>query len=563
MDATDTDKGPKLNNLKKMYENLTYFDQYGFSLILFIIITILLTIFFGSCVALANIQPIKQDWANQRCKPYIIPIAGFINKPDNMSFNDFTSQNFNYCTQNILKGITGFAVEPLTFVTKNITKLVNYIKEAINDIRALTNRTRNFFITVVEEIMSRLLNVIIPLQQIIIKFKDFAGKVQGTMTAGLLTTIGAYITFKSLLGVIVKFIVTILITMVAMIAVFWLFPFTWGTAIAGTAVFVAVSIPFALLLTFMTKVLGISTGISIPKLKKIPKLKCFDKNTRIKMNNGTYKTINELQVGEKNVCNYLITAKILVETNGSVMYNLNDVIVSDSHLVKYNNKWMRVDEHPHAVKIEEYDEPYLYCINTENKLIEINGNVFTDWDEIYDDELEKIKNVKIKNVMFNSNKTLNYSMDDLNVNNLDIHRYLDGGFDKNTKIILKNGVIKNIKNISIGDVLENGERVYGCVEIDGANLLEQATYNLAKNRYVIGGSNLNICDKSLGFTSTLELDKKYKKFKLHCESSDKLYHLLTDTQSFFINGVKFYDYNSCIDLFLEKYRGKLLSMKYV
>jgi hypothetical protein len=563
MDATDTDKGPGLNNIKKMYENLTYFDQYGFSLILFIIITILLMIFFGSCIALANIQPIKQDWANQRCKPYIIPIAGFINKPDNMSFNDFTSQNFNYCSQNILKGITGYAVEPLTFVTKNITKLVNYIKEAINDIRALTNRTRNFFITVVEEIMGRLLNVIIPLQQIIIKFKDFAGKVQGTMTAGLLTTFGAYITLKSLLGVIVKFIVTILITMVAMIAVFWLFPFTWGTAIAGTAVFVAVSIPFALLLTFMSNVLGISTGISIPKLKKIPKLKCFDKNTRITMNNGTYKTIHELQVGENLRGNQLITAKIVVETNGSVMYNLNGVIVSDSHLVKYNNTWVRVDEHPIAVKIEQYSEPYLYCINTENKVIEINGNVFTDWDEIYDDELEKIKNIKIKNVMFNCNKTLNYSMDDLNVNNLDIHRYLDGGFEKNTEVTLKNGFIKNIKNVSIGDVLENGERVYGCVEIDGANLLEQATYNLAKNRSVIGGSNLNICDKSLGFTSTLELDKKYKRFKVDCETSDKLYHLLTDNETFFISGIKFYDYNSCIDLFLEKYRGKLLSMKYV
>jgi len=557
------DKATGLTNIKKMYENLTYFDQYGFSFILFIIITILLMVFFGSCIALANIQPIKQDWANQRCKPYIIPIAGFINKPDNMSFNDFTSQNFNYCAQNILKGITGFAVEPLTFVTKNITKLVNYIKEAINDIRALTNRTRNFFITVVQEIMGRLLNVIIPLQQIIIKFKDFAAKVQGTMTAGLLTTFGAYVTLKSFLGVIVKFIVTILITMVAMIAVFWIFPFTWGTAIAGTAVFVAVSIPFAILLTFMTNVLGISTGISIPKLKKIPKLKCFDKNTRITMNNGVCKTISEIEVGEKINGNNLITAKIVVETKGSVMYNLNGVMVSDSHVVKYNNKWVRVDEHPLAVKIEQYSEPYLYCINVENKVIEINGNVFTDWDEIYDDELEKIKNVKIKNVIFNSNKTLNYSMDHLNVNNSDIHRYLDGGFEKNTQITLKNGVIKNIKNISIGDVLENGERVYGHVEIDGANLLEQATYNLAKNRFVTGGSNLNICDKSLGFTSTLELDKKYKKIKKDNETQDKLYHLLTDLQSFHINGVKFYDYNSCIDLFLEKYRGKLLSMKYV
>jgi hypothetical protein len=270
-----------------------------------------------------------------------------------------------------------------------------------------------------------------------------------------------------------------------------------------------------------------------------------------------------LQVGEKVDGNQLITAKIVVETNGSVMYNLNGVIVSDSHLVKYNNTWVRVDEHPIAVKIEQYSEPYLYCINTENKVIEINGNVFTDWDEIYDDELEKIKNIKIKNVMFNCNKTLNYSMDDLNVNNLDIHRYLDGGFEKNTEVTLKNGFIKNIKNVSIGDVLENGERVYGCVEIDGANLLEQATYNLAKNRTVIGGSNLNICDKSLGFTSTLELDKKYKRFKVDCETSDKLYHLLTDNETFFISGIKFYDYNSCIDLFLEKYRGKLLSMKYV
>ena len=557
-----TDKGPGLSNIKKMYENLTYFDQYGFSLILFIIITILLMIFFGSCIALGNIKSIQDDWANQRCKPYIIPIAGFINKPENMNFNDFTSQNFNYCTQNILKGVTGIAVEQISFLTNNVTKVVNYVKQAINDIRALTTRTRNFFITVVEEIMGRLLNVIIPLQQIIIKFKDFSAKVQGTMTAGLLTTIGAYFTLKSLLGVIVKFIVTILIVMVAIIFIFWLFPFTWGTAIAGTATFVALSIPLALILTFMSRVMGINTGLSIPGLRK-PSLKCFDKNTKITMNNETCKTISELQVGEKVDGNHLITAKIVVETKGSVMYNLNDVIVSDSHFVKYDNKWVRVDEHPLAVKIEQYNEPFLYCINTENKIIEINGNIFTDWDEIYDEELEKIKNVKIKNVMFNFNKTLNYSMDDLIVNNLDIHKYLDGGFEKNTEVRMKNGVTKNINNVSIGDVLENGERVYGCVEIDGANVVEEASYNLAKKRCVIGGPNLNICDKSLGFTSTLDLDKKYKRLKIACESSDKLYHLLTDNKTFLIDGIKFYDYNSCIDLFLEKYRGKLLSMKYV
>jgi hypothetical protein len=382
-----------LNSIKKIYENLTYFDQYGFTFVLFIIITILLIIFVGSCIALQNIQPIKQDWINQRCKPYIIPIAGFINKPDNMSFNEFTSQNFAYCTQNILKGISGFAVEPLTYITNNITNLMNYMKEATNDIRAVTDKTRSFFATIVEEIMGRILNVIIPLQQIIIKFKDFILKVQGTMTAGLFTVFGAYLTLKSLLGAIVKFVVSILIAMAAMIFIFWLFPFTWGTAIAGTATFVALAIPLALILTFMTRVLGIDTGLSIPGLQK-PSLKCFDKNTKIKMNDDTLKSISEIGVGEKMYGNNLITSKIVVESHGSIMYNLFGIIVSDSHKVKYNENWISICEHPYAIKIEDYSEPFLYCINTENKCIEIDGILFSDCAEIHDDDLEKLKNGK-------------------------------------------------------------------------------------------------------------------------------------------------------------------------
>ena len=101
MDNTDiTNKG--LENIKKQYDKLSYFDNYGGSVILFILITILLVFLIMTCVSFTNIKIIKEDWVNQRCKPYIIPIAGFINKPDNMNFNEFTKQNFVYCTQNIL-----------------------------------------------------------------------------------------------------------------------------------------------------------------------------------------------------------------------------------------------------------------------------------------------------------------------------------------------------------------------------------------------------------------------------------------------------------------------------
>jgi hypothetical protein len=400
--------------------------------------------------------------------------------------------------------------------------------------------------------------IIKSLQQIIISFKDFIAKVQGTMTAALFTVFGSYISLQSLLGVIVNFIVTILIALAAMIAIFWIFPFTWGTAITSTAIFVAISVPLAILLTFMTDVLGINTNLTIPSVK------CFDKNTLFKMNNGTIKSIMEVYVGEKLFDNSLITAKIVVETSNSVMYNLNGIIVSDSHIVSYNGKWVRVDEHPLSKKILHYSEPYLYCINTDKKTIILNDTIFSDWDEIYDEELEKIKAMKIKNIKEKYNENI-YCNNDIEIPNIDFHKYLDGGFNENTQIKLKNGMIKKIKHISIGDILEKGEKVYGMVEIDGINLIEQSIYNLGKNKYIEGGVNLNICDRNIQITSTLDLDikSKCKKNKKLNEIDHKLYHLLTDKKVFSINGIQFYDYNSCIDLFLEKYRGKLLSMKYV
>ena len=55
---------------------------------------------------------------------------------------------------------------------------------------------------------------------------------------------------------------------------------------------------------------------------------------------------------------------------------------------------------------------------------------------------------------------------------------MDSGFKGETKIQLKNKAYKEIKEIEVGDILSNGERVYGIVKINGNNLHEQFKYNL-------------------------------------------------------------------------------------
>ena len=138
------------------------------------------------------------------------------------------------------------------------------------------------------------------------------------------------------------------------------------------------------------------------------------------------------------------------------MFDLNNIIVSESHIVKYNNKWIPVRDHPEAKEIVDYKEPFLYCINTSSKEINIGNIIFTDWDEIYDKSLDKILN----HVTFDE-----YGIETKIILRENIDKYLWKGYDENTKINLIRGMIP-IKNVFIGDMLFPYGRVYGIVELN-------------------------------------------------------------------------------------------------
>jgi hypothetical protein len=139
------DGEPGLQNIKKIYEKLTYFDQYGASVILFVVITIVLLIFISYCYVKIHAQPIIDDWPNQRCKVNILPFAGFITHPDGISAVDYTYQNFAECTQSILSNITGYMVEPISFIIKNSNGILDDAKNSLNAIRGMFNKVRIFF----------------------------------------------------------------------------------------------------------------------------------------------------------------------------------------------------------------------------------------------------------------------------------------------------------------------------------------------------------------------------------------------------------------------------------
>ena len=62
-----------------IYKKTTYLDKYGGSAVITAIILFTFFIVFSYYFIESNIQPIRQNWVNERCKPSIMPFAGYIN----------------------------------------------------------------------------------------------------------------------------------------------------------------------------------------------------------------------------------------------------------------------------------------------------------------------------------------------------------------------------------------------------------------------------------------------------------------------------------------------------
>jgi hypothetical protein len=499
-----------------------------------------------------NIKTILADWNNQKCNPAVIPFAGIINNSKDTTPFEFTGQNFTGCVQSILTNITSNAFQPFYYIIKTITTAFNELADAINNIRAELNNIRNSIKDFSTETMGRTLNITMPLVQMMISIKDMGSKMIGVLSASLFTLVGSYLTLKSFFLFIIDLIVTILIIMAGILAALIVANvFAFGALspviAVNTGIMIAVLIPTIMIKIFMDDIMKLSTR-DVPDVPS-----CFAGDTMVKTfcnaddvvkNIFINKKIPTIEVGDILIDGAVVTGIMKLSSKGQTIYNLEDIIVSGEHKVVHPTLgWLHVKNHPKSRLVNNFNEPYLYCLLTSNKIINIysksasTGTMqFCDWDDINDDVLEKIN----KNCV-----PIGYIPD--NFKNEDIHSYLDNGLHKSTIIKLKNGRDIPINNIKINDILLDGEKVLATIKIDAINLKEGINeFHFSSGIDICCSRNINI-NNYLGGINTFNL---YGKPIFNGEPY--LYQLLTTTGSFNANGLIIGDYNNGLDRFLNR-----------
>lgn len=121
-----------IDNVNKIYQQSTYLEKYGGSVVFSVFAILGVAIYFVYLHIKNNSAIIKNDWSTYRCHPLYIPFAGLIMNPTNMSKLDYTTENFSDCFQVLLKDIMEVVLAPLEAASVLISASISILSGIMN-----------------------------------------------------------------------------------------------------------------------------------------------------------------------------------------------------------------------------------------------------------------------------------------------------------------------------------------------------------------------------------------------------------------------------------------------
>ena len=525
--------------INKLYDKSGYLDRYGLDLFVAFVLIIVFVLAISYYHILNNLQPIKTDWINQRCKPFVIPFAGIINKGEEDTAFEFTQKNFAGCTQTILSSITDNAFKPYYYLLNTVTALLSAVTKAMYATRELFHKIRERVGAISENIMGRVLNITIPLIHFFVIMKSMIGKIQGTITTAIYTLLGSFFGLQSLMLYFMSLVLKLLYGLVGAITALWVasifLPIFIPKAIALTTLMVLILIPTVIIQVLMSDVLELSTE-SPPGVPA-----CFEGSTLLELQDGSKVEIKSVKIGSVLSDGSKVNGVMKLSSHEQSVYEIDGIVVTGNHSIFHEIRgWISVETHPNSSRInpDSFRDPFVYCINTSTKTIKIGRHTFADWDDLDDNDFTHLKKQSPLSPSFNTD---------------DIHKVLGAGFHEDCLVKLKNGTVISIADVKVNDVLCHGERVCGVVKLCGRDIssgVREITLYEGNGRSTTKvlqcTGNIMVVDPELGVSNTFDMvanDEKgcFPKY---------VHHLLTDWGSFLVNDVRVEDYNSSIERYL-------------
>ncbi len=283
----------------------------------FLYVNIAFVIYIAGVFYYSQIAQIKANWPLYRCNPMYMFLA------------DDIEENFTYCIQNMQINFMGYLLEPLTFITGSLGGMLGGFMGDIQNIRAMFNKIRVFFSSIIQSVFGVFLNLIIEFQRITIGIKDLIGKTIGIMVSLMYMLDGSIKTMNS----------------------------TWNGPPGQ-----------------LVRALG----------------KCFHPDTKLKLKDRSIKLMKNINLGDVLEDGSVVESVMKIDNKKKLIpfysipngVNGEDILVTGSHLVFDNiiNTFIKVENYRKAKPCKiKYD--WFSCLITDTNKIKIEDELFWDWED--------------------------------------------------------------------------------------------------------------------------------------------------------------------------------------
>jgi hypothetical protein len=342
-----------------------------------VLLTLFLAIIFGLIFSKGEVEKVKANWAERRCEPGVM-FAGFLYKSneDPRSSSEFAVDNFSFCMKSLVDSVMQKVMAPIFFSFKSLVATTEAAAKPLNNMRLGTGNIFRGFTSILDSFHGRFQQTGMQFMRISARIQMAFNRMLGIILSTFYAGLSSFIASTNFIAFIIRVVIIIMLIMLAIfiILIFILFPFM-------PIIMSAISV-IAIIVT-------IFTGIMVDNLSDIEDGFCFAGDTQVQMADGSMKSINVIEVGDK-LKGCCVEGMLEFDGHDVQLFEYKGVHVSGEHLVRDSRRgWMKISDtrSPLAPK-----QAKIYSLITSNNRIPVIGRAglnieFADWEEFSEDSV--------------------------------------------------------------------------------------------------------------------------------------------------------------------------------
>lgn len=344
-----------------------------------IMTTLVFTGVFSYFLIRSDIDAIQGDWANRRCELPVILLAGLVKPKDNPKpAMEFAQENFGFCTSHMVDSVLKLAFAPIYAITGQQVNALNTMTGPMNSFRNMLKNAKDSLGRLLDKQYRQYIAINGSLLKTWQHLLFSMGRIQAIFTSVVYFGLSASALVQNTLQFTYRAILTFIGIMAAMIILlfFVLFPF----------------IP--VIMTMITILVAAGVGAAAGMGGAF----CVDPDAYVFMADKTIKHLKDIQLGDKlwsRKGDNIVTGILTADTSTCPLVEIEGVLMSGSHRVNIEGKWILAKDHPYALKVPNTFLPELICLNTSHHEVPIrteHGSLLYvgDWEEVSDEKGQRV-----------------------------------------------------------------------------------------------------------------------------------------------------------------------------